>query len=123
MGRKPLIIYNNLLPVKEEYVSVNIYGLIFARKNFHVDTYILQHELIHSAQAKDLCRIKLIGFTLFYILYFYYKMKYKGKKNNPLEREACKNCFNHLYIYNRKKYAWREYENTNHKRRISKRII
>ena len=55
------IIYNKLIPFKG-YVAINLFGIIFARKeyeaqienNYFRKATLLNHELIHTAQYKEL---------------------------------------------------------------------
>ena len=105
----PKIIYNHFLPIKKKYLTVNIYGIIFTRLST-IPPYIMQHERVHTTQALDFCRFRFIGFTIYYIVYLYYKFKYKDKSNNPLEKEALVNQFNFNYTFNRPKFAWKEYK-------------
>lgn len=55
------VIYNNILPIKG-YIAINLFGLIFARKEFKpLSKATENHEAIHTAQIRELL------FLLFYI--------------------------------------------------------
>lgn len=66
--------YSSLIPFKGFY-AINLYGTMYIRKEFkdsplRLDEYDINHEEIHSAQARDFCKINWIGYTIFYIFYF-----------------------------------------------------
>lgn len=66
--------YSSIIPFKGFY-AINLYGTMYIRKEFKdsplkLDEYDINHEEIHSAQARDFCKINWIGYTIFYIFYF-----------------------------------------------------
>jgi hypothetical protein len=72
------------------------------------DRVLVNHELIHYQQAKELL---VIGFYLFYIgQYLYFRLKGKSAKNAyrhlSLEIEAYNNEKDLNYLKTRKKYAF-----------------
>lgn len=100
------IIYNKYLPLKG-YVAINLFGLIFARKEFKPLSRITEnHERIHTAQIRELL------FVFFYIWYgiewlvrlFQYRDRKVAYLNISFEREAYRNQNNLGYLKARKKY-------------------
>lgn len=100
------MIYNKLLPFKG-YVAINLFGIIFARKEFKpISERTLNHELIHTAQIKELLYI------FFYIWYaiewivrlIQYRDRLSAYYNISFEREAYSNQNNLGYLRSRKKY-------------------
>lgn len=102
------IIYNRFIPVKG-FCAINIFGVIFARKECKVTPHTINHEKIHSAQMREL------GYIGFYILYFLEwvvrlvvatKTAYRGIS---FEREAFAHTHDYKYLSTRKPYAmWRK---------------
>jgi hypothetical protein len=56
------IIRNNILP-PHGFKAINLFGILFVRKNANIDEVTLNHEAIHTAQMKELL------YVFFYILY------------------------------------------------------
>lgn len=56
------IIRNNILP-PHGFKAINLFGILFVRKNYNIDRITLNHEEIHTAQMKELL------YVFFYILY------------------------------------------------------
>ncbi len=105
------VIYNKYLPIKG-YVAINLFGLVFARKEFKpISERTLNHERIHTAQMKELL------FVFFYLWYgiewvirlIQYRETKKAYLNISFEREAYKNQYDLSYLKYRKKYEFRKY--------------
>lgn len=105
------VVYNNILPIKG-YIAINLFGLIFARKEFKPLSRITEnHERIHTAQIRELL------FVFFYIWYgiewlvrlFQYRDRKVAYLNISFEREAYSNQKDRSYIKVRKKYEFRKY--------------
>ena len=100
------MIYNKLLPFKG-YVAINLFGIIFARKEFKpISERTLNHELIHTAQIKELL---YIFFYLWYAIEWIvrliqYRDRLSAYYNISFEREAYSNQNNLGYLKCRKKY-------------------
>lgn len=58
------VIYNNIIPFKG-YKVINLFGIVFARKDSLITTIDLNHEYIHISQMKDLL---YIGFYIWYFI-------------------------------------------------------
>lgn len=102
------IIYNNIIPFKG-YVAINIFGIIFARKEYKpISKITINHEKIHTEQMKEL------GFIFFYIWYgIEYLIKLIKYKNHDrayylisFEREAYVHDDEEDYLSKRKHYNW-----------------
>ena len=100
------IIYNKYLPLKG-YVAINLFGLIFARKEFKPLSRITEnHERIHTAQIRELL------FVFFYLWYgiewlvrlIQYRDRKEAYLNISFEREAYRNQYDLGYLKARKKY-------------------
>lgn len=109
------IIYNKLIPFKG-YVAINLFGFIFARKEYESKierdyvrkTVLLNHEMIHTAQYKELLYIfYIILYLLNYLvnLFVYFNFK-KAYKNICFEREAKTHEYSDYYVYTRRHFAW-----------------
>jgi len=110
--------YNKLIPFKG-YVAINLFGIIFARKeyeaqienNYFRKATLLNHELIHTAQYKELLYVfylplYLLNYVINLFVYFSFKKAYK---NICFEREAKVHESSDYYIYTRQHFAWFSY--------------
>ena len=95
------IVYNKFIPFKG-FSAINLFGILFARNGVQISKKIINHELIHTAQMKELY------YVLFYIIYIYYYVMY-GYKDNPFEREAYLNQSNDNYLNERIKFSYKNY--------------
>ena len=95
------IVYNNFIPFKG-FSAINLFGVLFARKGVKISKKIINHELIHTAQMKELY------YVLFYIIYIYYYAMH-GYKDNPFEREAYLNQSKDNYLNERIKFSYKNY--------------
>ncbi|MFT4168201.1 MAG: hypothetical protein QM653_03670 [Dysgonomonas sp.] len=100
------VIYNKYLPIKG-YVAINLFGLVFARKEFKLLSKVTEnHERIHTAQMRELL---FIFFYLWYGIEWIVRLiQYRDSKeaylNISFEREAYKNQSNMSYLKVRKHY-------------------
>lgn len=110
------IIYNSIIPFRG-FKCINLFGVLFARKEYKIDTKTINHETIHTSQMKELLYI------FFYIIYFFEwlirvifskdRFSHKAYRNISFEKEAFENEFNMNYVKNRKHYAqWRNRGNS-----------
>lgn len=108
------IYYNKFIPFKG-YVLINLFGVLFARKEYEgkiTNTYI-NHELIHTRQMRELL---YLPFYILYCLewlfrYFFTEdaFSHKAYRNISFEREAYKNERNVEYLKTRKRFSqWRD---------------
>lgn len=114
------IIRNSIIPFKG-FSAINLFGVIFVRKeirqqhNISLRNYgiILNHELIHMAQMKELL---YIPFYLWYIFEWLirlaiYRNKREAYRNISFEREAYdkQTYFDYIIYDERKPYAFIKY--------------
>ena len=95
------IIRNNIIPFKG-YKLINLFGVIFTRKNVRLSPDDINHESIHTEQMKEL------GYIGFYIIYFI-EWIFKSYKNISFEKEAYQFEDDLNYLDKRKHFAmWRK---------------
>lgn len=81
------VIHNSILPIGKNKVAMTLYPFIFVKRK-HAALFtpkVLNHELIHDAQIKDL------GLIRFHIMYLCFFVKGGYKRDNPFELEAYAN--------------------------------
>lgn len=102
------IIYNSVFPLKG-FSAINLFGIVFVRKEYRLTQELYNHEAIHFAQMKELL------FVFFYVLYFiewFVKLFIYGKKSYyhiSFEKEAYLNDRKTGYLTNRKAYSFIPY--------------
>lgn len=106
------IFRNDILPLGKRFAAINLFGVLFVKRNVHIDPQLLNHEKIHSAQLKEFLYLP------FYILYilewilliFRYKFDlYKAYRNISFEKEAYENDADFDYLLRRPRYAmWKK---------------
>ncbi len=100
------IIYNSIIPFKG-FAAINLFGILFARKECKINKYMLIHENIHTEQMKELW---YIGFYILYILEWLIRLPFgNAYKNISFEKEAYTNMRKLTYIQKRPKYNWINY--------------
>lgn len=101
------IVRNNIIPFPG-FKAINIFGILFCRKNAKIDDKTINHESIHTQQMKELLYI------LFYIIYgieWIVRLFMKGNayKNISFEKEAYRYQNDCKYLNRRKHYGmWRK---------------
>lgn len=103
------IIINKYLPIGKNFYAINLFGILFAKGK--CDARIINHEMIHTAQIKELL---FIGFYLFYVLEWFVLLlrlrnNNKAYNNISFEREAYSNESNLNYLKTRKRFAFLKY--------------
>lgn len=101
------IIRNNIIPFGS-YKAINLFGVLFVKKNAVISDEFLNHESIHTEQMKEML---FLFFYLWYIIEWLIKLVYhlnfrKAYKSISFEREAYNNEDDLEYLGSRKKYAW-----------------
>ena len=98
------IIRQNILPPKG-FLAINLFGLLFCKKDAKINYVIVNHESIHTSQMKDML---YIPFYLWYVTEWLVKLLFKGNayRNISFEREAYDNQYNLNYLKERKRYNW-----------------
>ena len=102
---------NNIIKIKKHpfgknYLAINLFGFIFTRRD--LDPVELNHELIHSAQQRELL---YIPFFIWYgiewlVLYFKYRNWTTAYFHIRFEQEAYRNQYDLEYLGNRKPYRY-----------------
>lgn len=104
------IIKNNFIPFKG-FSAINLFGLLFVKRNVTISSTLTNHEKIHSAQWKELW---YIGFLLWYIIEWAIRLpKGNAYRNISFEREAYENDSNLQYLETRKRFAFVRYLKNN----------
>ena len=105
-----MIIYNDYIPLKG-FSALNMCGIIFARNEYKpLDEITINHENIHTTQAKELL---YIPFYLIYGIEYLIKLAVyrdtdKAYNNLYFEKEAYAHEKDLNYLKKRKHYAqWR----------------
>ena len=102
------IIRNNIIPFKG-FAAINLFGILFVRKNAMITPTMIRHESIHTEQMKEML---YIFFYLWYVIEWFIKLltgKAGGKSayyRISFEREAYANEEDENYLSKRKHYAW-----------------
>lgn len=80
------IIYNNIIPFKG-FIAINLFGVLFVRKDAVISEQTINHEKIHTAQMKEML---YIFFYLWYIIEWLIRLFMKGNayRNISFEKEA-----------------------------------
>lgn len=104
------IIRNSIIPFKG-FAAINLFGVLFARKEARIGTAALNHEEIHTAQMKEML---YVFFYLWYMLEWIVRLFMKGNayRSISFEREAYANQSNMKYLEKRKRFAWKDYLKT-----------
>ncbi len=102
-----LVIRTKLVP---KGICLNFFGLFLTQDKTWIDKYVINHELIHTAQQKELL---WIPFYIAYVIEWMirlcrYRNWHKAYMNISFEKEAYKHGNDLNYLKDRKHYAqWR----------------
>lgn len=95
-----------------KFYAINLFGTLIYKGHRFPSRRVINHELIHEAQALDFCKIKFIGYILFYIVYCiawiveFVKPPYnKAYSDICFEKEAKMQELNYLYLKSRKRFS------------------
>lgn len=99
------VVYNRIIPFKG-FKSINLFGLLFVRKECVMFDVDYNHEAIHTVQMKEML------YVLFYLAYivewFYHFVKLRDSKEAyyriSFEREAYAHQSDMKYLKTRKLY-------------------
>ena len=105
---------NNIIHIKKHpfgknYLAINLFGFIFTLRD--LDPIELNHELIHSAQQRELL---YLPFFIWYgiewlLLYLKYHDWTKAYFHIRFEQEAYNHQFDLNYLTQRKHYTYSQY--------------
>ena len=104
------IVRNNIIPFKG-FKAVNLFGVLFVRKDAVIGSVDINHEAIHTEQMKELL---YVFFYLWYVVEWLvrlvmYRNAHTAYRNISFEREAYMNQGNVSYLQGRGRYAWWKY--------------
>ena len=104
------IIRNNIIPFKG-FKAINLFGILFVRKNAKIDNITLNHEAIHTAQMKELL---YIFFYLFYVIDWLIGLVAhldfrRAYRDICFEKEAYENEKDLDYLQKRKRFNFLKY--------------
>ncbi len=109
--KKTLIVRNNLIPFRS-FAAINLFGVVFVRNEAKVDDTLINHELIHTKQMKELF---YVGFYILY-LFFWLRLLFsfgfnsaRAYRHIPFEIEAYENEHDLTYLSKRQHYIWTHY--------------
>lgn len=103
-------IYNRILPIKG-FSAINLFGVVFARKECRLDKVDINHERIHTRQMLEML---FVFFYLFYLAEWLVKLAYyrnfmKAYRAISFEREAYAFQRDLDYLKQRRVFAWRRF--------------
>lgn len=104
------IIRNNIIPFSG-YKAINLFGLLFVRKNAVLSPQLINHEEIHTAQMREML---YIFFYIWYVLewlirFICYWNNDLAYHNIGFEKEASIQQGDTDYLKSRKLFAWISY--------------
>ena len=114
---KAIVIVGNVVPkifsflFRNAIYAIALWPFIFVRTSRENDAILINHELIHVRQYRELF---FVGGVILYVFdflvgLFRYKSVYLAYRNIRLEREAYENQHDLDYLLKRERFAWRKY--------------
>lgn len=103
-----LIIRNNIIPF-QGFKLINLFGILFVRKNATLSDVDINHEAIHTAQIREML---YIFFYLWYAIEWLIRFIFitnEAYENTAFEVEAYKHQDDLDYLKHRKLYSWFKY--------------
>lgn len=103
------IVYNRIIPFGKQFLAINLFGVLFAKGP--CDGVTVNHEMIHTAQIKELL---YLPFYIVYLLEWLWRIiihrnYMKAYHAISFEREAYANQRDMNYLNNRKRFAFLKY--------------
>lgn len=105
------IIRNSIIPIGKSFGAINLFGILFVKKDMCVTPQVINHEMIHTAQIKELL---YLPFYLIYVGEWLLRLlQYRGcyleaYRNISFEKEAYANGDDLGYLKHRRRFAqWR----------------
>lgn len=101
------IIRNTIIPFPG-FAAINLFGILFVRKEAYISENTLNHESIHSAQMREML---YIFFYIWYVVEWLFRLvQYRfdahlAYRAISFEQEAYRNQDNLQYLDTRKHYA------------------
>ena len=104
------IIKNKIIPPRG-VIYVNLFGVLFTRRDRLISSVELNHEQIHTEQMKEML---YVFFYLWYLIEWLIRLIILRDSHNAyraisFEQEAYANQANLTYLEGRKRYRWLSY--------------
>lgn len=104
------IVKNRFIPPRG-FAYVNLFGVLFTRRDRLISSVELNHEQIHTEQMKEML---YVFFYLWYIIEWLIRLiilrdSHKAYRSISFEQEAYANQENLTYLEGRKRYRWLTY--------------
>lgn len=106
------VIRNRFLPIGKRYGAINLFGVLFVKRDMAVTDRVLNHEKIHTMQMREL---GYLGFYLLYVTEWLWRLiqtrgdAFRAYQRISFEREAYDNDSDLNYLSRRRHYAeWRK---------------
>lgn len=106
-----IVVRNKLLPLGKRYGAINLFGILFVKKDMSLTPEVLNHERIHTYQMRELL---FVPFYLIYVAEWLLRMiqcdgdMFTAYMSISFEREAYANGDDLAYIKRRKCFGqWR----------------
>lgn len=102
-----IIVRNNIIPFKG-FKAINLFGILFVRKDAVLSDVDINHEKIHTEQMKELL---FIFFYVWYCIEWFIRLFKEGNAYMSIsfENEAYFNQDNLGYISERKRFSFLDY--------------
>lgn len=101
------VVKNNLIPFKG-FTAINLFGILFVRKDARINAVTLNHERIHTRQMREML---YLPFYIWYLAEWLIRLLLPGNayRNISFEREAYARQADLSYPDRRKPYSWLKY--------------
>ena len=104
------VVKNRFIPPRG-FAYVNLFGVLFTRRDSSISDKTLYHEMIHTEQMKEML---YIFFYLWYLIEWLIRLiilrdSHKAYRAISFEQEAYANQENLTYLEGRKRYRWLSY--------------
>lgn len=104
------IVKNRFIPPRG-FSYVNLFGVLFTRRDKKISDVTLNHEMIHTEQMKEML---YVFFYIWYVAELLVKLiilrdSHKAYRAISFEQEAYNNQTNLTYLEGRKRYRWLTY--------------
>lgn len=108
-----MIIRNRILPFPH-FIAINIFGIIFTRRNTPLSEVDINHERIHTAQMLETL---FVGFYLWYVIEWLVRLiilrnSLRAYRTIRFEREAYRHQHDLDYLSHRRFWAWARHDDT-----------
>lgn len=104
------IVKNRFIPPRG-FAYVNLFGVLFTRRDKKISDVAFNHEQIHTEQMKEML---YVFFYLWYLIEWLVRLiilrdSHQAYRAISFEREAYNNQTNLTYLGGRKRYRWLTY--------------